>query len=317
MFEKYAEQMLAAIDLQSIMAGFGRIAVIILLWWVFTRLSKKLLAVLQRKLLKSHTDANEPASEEHKRITTLIMLVRQGILILITATTILLGLKQLGIDIAPILASAGIVGLAVGFGAQNLVRDIISGFFLILENKVRVGDVATINGTTGLVEECNFRTLIVRDLTGTKHIWPNGEIKTISNLTSEWSAFVFDIGVHYNSDIDKVIRVMHEEGKKLREDPAFSYLIIEDFEVFGVDKFVESAMIIKGRVKTRPIQQWVVGREYQKRLKQRFDKENITIPFPQRDLYLKTMPEFMKHLETDQNSKGQEYASDASKQTEY
>lgn len=291
MFEDYAREFLASVDIKDILATFGQILLILIFWWVATRIARRLLNILQHKLMKRDSASPEPATEKQKRVATLIMLVRQGVFILLAAITLLLGLKQLGIDIAPILASAGVVGLAVGFGAQNLVRDIISGFFLILENQVRVGDVATINGTGGLVEEVNFRTLILRDLSGTMHVFPNGEIKTIANLTSEWSAYVFDIGVAYKEDPDHVIAVMVDEGKKMREDAKFAHLIIEDFEIFGVDNFADSAIIIKGRVKTKPIQQWGVGREYRRRLKHRFDAENISIPFPQRDLYVKQIPE--------------------------
>jgi len=291
MYEKYITDIIEAIDIQFILAGFGRILLILLFWWLATNAARKLLMLLQRKLLKQDNATGEPASEKHKRVATLVLLVRQGIYILITITTLLLTLKQLGIDIAPILASAGVVGLAVGFGAQNLVRDIISGFFLILENQVRVGDVAIINGTGGLVDEVNFRTLILRDLSGTMHVFPNGEIKTIANLTAEWSAYVFDIGVAYKEDPNHVIDVMKDEGEKMRQEDEYKHLILEEFEIFGVDNFADSAIIIKGRVKTKPIQQWTVGREYRKRLKLRFDAEGISIPFPQRDLYVKAVPD--------------------------
>jgi small conductance mechanosensitive channel len=216
MFEKYLTEFIDAIYIQFLLAGFGRILLILLFWWIATRVARRLLSMLEKRLLKREETNIEPATEKQKRVATLVMLVRQGTFILITVTTLLLGLKQLGIDIAPILASAGVVGLAIGFGAQNLVRDIISGFFLILENQVRVGDVANINGTGGLVEEVNFRTLILRDLSGTMHVFPNGEIKTIANLTSQWSAYVFDIGVAYKEDPNHVIQVMEEEGKKMR-----------------------------------------------------------------------------------------------------
>jgi small conductance mechanosensitive channel len=194
-------------------------------------------------------------------------------------------LRELGVDIAPILASAGIVGLAVGFGAQNLVRDVISGFFMILENQVRVGDVAIVNGTGGLVERVNFRTIVLRDLSGVVHVFPNGAINTISNMTSEWSAYVFDIGVAYKEDVDRVIQIMRDTGKALREDKKFGPLMVDDIEVFGVDQFADSAVVIKGRLRTKPIKQWDVGREYRRRLKYAFDEAGIEIPFPHRSIY--------------------------------
>jgi len=240
---------------------------------------------LERRLLAKSQDDNEPASESDKRIDTIIRLLRQGSLLALWLTVCLVILKQVGVDIAPIIASAGIVGLAVGFGAQNLVRDIISGFFLILENQVRVGDVAIINGTGGLVEKINFRTVVLRDLAGIVHIFPNGTITTLSNMTNEWSAFILDIGVAYKEDTDKVIAIMKEVGHGMFEDEVFGKLLLEEPEIFGVDKFDDSAVIIKGRIKTKPIRQWDAGREYLRRLKYAFDEKGIEIPFPHRTMY--------------------------------
>ena len=194
-------------------------------------------------------------------------------------------LQQVGVEIGPILASAGVLGLAVGFGAQNLVRDVISGFFLILEDQVRVGDVAIVNGTGGLVEKINFRTLVLRDLSGTVHVIPNGAVNSMANMTKEWSAYVFDIGVAYKEDVDRVIEVMRQVGAELRGDPEFGPLLLEDVEIFGLDQFGDSALVIKGRLKTLPIKQWDVGREFKRRLKYAFDREGIEIPFPHRSLY--------------------------------
>jgi small conductance mechanosensitive channel len=194
-------------------------------------------------------------------------------------------LSEVGVDIAPILASAGIVGLAVGFGAQNLVRDVISGFFIVFEDQVRVGDVATINGTGGVVERITLRTIILRDMTGTVHVFPNGTITTLSNLTKGWSAYVFDIGVAYKEETDRVVDVMKRVGAELRADAAYTDKIIEDLEVFGVDQLADSAVVIKARLKTKPIEQWSVGREYMRRLKMAFDADGIEIPFPHQSIY--------------------------------
>jgi len=213
------------------------------------------------------------------------MLVRQGALFVLWLIVGLVLLKEVGVEIAPFLASAGIIGLAVGFGGQNLVRDVISGFFIILENQIRVGDVAIINGTGGLVEEINFRTIILRDLGGVVHIFPNGAVTTLSNLTKEWSAYVFDIGVAYKENTDEVVSILAEVGRKLREDAVFGPMILEEPEIFGVDKLDNSAVVIKGRIKTVPIQQWAVGREFLRRVKQAFDAGGIEIPFPHRTLY--------------------------------
>jgi small conductance mechanosensitive channel len=197
-----------------------------------------------------------------------------------------MSLDQIGLDITPILAGAGIVGLAVGFGAQNLVRDVINGFFVILENQVRVGDVAIVNGTGGLVEVISFRTITLRDLSGTVHIFPHGTVTTMANMTKGWSASVMNIGVAYKEDTDRVAEIMREVGKDLQQDEQFGKKMLEPIEILGVDAFGESAVEIKVRIKTLPIEQWGVGREYRRRLKKAFDRENIEIPFPHRTLYM-------------------------------
>lgn len=262
-----------------------RIFIIFGIAWLAMKALQQLLNRLERKLLKQSEIAGEPPSESAKRVETLVRLVRQAAIIALWTTVGLVVLKEIGVEIAPILASAGIIGLAVGFGAQNLVRDIISGFFIILENQVRVGDVAIVNGTGGLVEKINFRTIILRDLGGVVHVFPNGTINTLSNHTQEWSAYVFDIGVAYKENTDRVISIMQEVGQDLMQDETHGPLMLELPEIFGVDKFDDSAVIIKGRIKTKPIRQWQVGREYLRRVKLAFDENNIEIPFPHRTLY--------------------------------
>ena len=204
-------------------------------------------------------------------------MIKQALFIALWLTFSLVLLKEFGVEIGPIIASAGVVGLAIGFGAQNLVRDIIAGFFIILENQIRVGDVALVNGTGGLVEKINFRTTVLRDLGGAVHIFPNGNITTLSNLTNEWSAYIFEIGVAYKENTDHVIDIMKQVGKELREDETYGSLMLEDPDIFGLDKFSESSVIIKGRIKTKPIRQWQVGREYLRRIKLAFDENSIEI----------------------------------------
>lgn len=146
-----------------------------------------------------------------------------------------MSLDQIGLDITPILAGAGIVGLAVGFGAQNLVRDVINGFFMILENQIRVGDVGVVNGTGGLVEAITFRTITLRDQSGTVHIFPNGTVTTLANMTKDWSAYVMDIGVAYKEETDRVVTIMRQVGNELQQDPKSGKKILEPIEVMGVD----------------------------------------------------------------------------------
>jgi small conductance mechanosensitive channel len=262
-----------------------RILLILVLAWSIMRVVKTLLGRLEKRLVRNSQAEGEPPSETAKRVETLIKLIRQAASLVLWLVLLLVVLREIGVDIAPILAGAGILGLAVGFGAQNLVRDVISGFFFILENQVRVGDVAIINGTGGLVDSVNFRTIVLRDLSGTIHVFPNGTINTLSNMTHTWSAWVFDIGVAYKEDTDRVTAVIREVGRQLREDPEFGPRLIDDIEVFGVNKFADSAVEIKGRLKTRPIEQWAVGREFQRRVKYAFDEQGIEIPFPHRTVY--------------------------------
>jgi len=286
-----------------------RIFIILLIAWIVMKLLLGFIQRLERRLLRKSVEEGEPASESEKRVETITRLLKQGALLALWVTVLLVILKELGVDIAPVIASAGIVGLAVGFGAQNMVRDIISGFFIILENQVRVGDVAIINGTGGLVEKINFRTIVLRDLGGVVHIFPNGTITTLSNMTNEWSAYVFEIGVAYKEDTDEVITVLKEVGARMCADKEFGRLMLEEPEIFGVDKFGDSAVVIKGRIKTKPIRQWAVGREFLRRVKYAFDAQDIEIPFPHRSVYFgeKSKPFELQLLE----KQGREHADES------
>lgn len=261
-----------------------RIVLMVSSVWIALKIIKRALRKMEHTLINRGQEEGELPSESSKRAETLTRLVRQGVVITAWIVTLLVIFRELGIDIAPILASAGIMGLAVGFGAQNLVRDVISGFFIILEDQIRVGDVAIVNGTGGLVEKINFRTIVLRDLSGVVHVFPNGTITTLANMTREWSAYVFEVGVGYKENVDQIVALMRRIGGELKQDEKFGPLIIDDIEVFGVDKFAESALIIKGRIRTLPIMQWDVGREFLRRLKAAFDLDGIEIPFPHRSI---------------------------------
>jgi small conductance mechanosensitive channel len=267
-----------------IFTGF-RILIILAFGWLAARISTQVLKRMERRLISKGQAEGEPPTESAKRVETLVRLIRQGIGLTLWAIISLIILKEIGVEIGPILAGAGILGLAIGFGAQNLVRDVISGFFMILENQVRVGDVAIINGTGGMVEKVNFRTLVLRDQAGVVHVFPNGTITTLSNMTQEWSAYVFDIGVAYKENTDRVIGVLQDVLDRMQADPDFGPLIIAPPEIMGVNQFADSAVVIKGRIKTKPIRQWMVGREFLRRVKMAFDEHGIEIPFPHRSLY--------------------------------
>lgn len=242
-----------------------------------------------------------PEIEVEKRGKTIGDVLYKAGVVVIWVVAIMMALRELGFDIGPILAGAGIVGLAVGFGAQNLVRDIISGLFLIIENQVRVNDVAIINGTGGLVEEVNLRTTVLRSQDGTVHIFPNGAITTLSNMTRQYSYYVFDLGVAYKEDTDRVVEIIKEVGAAILDDPEYAPFIKEPIEVLGVDQFADSAVIIKARIKTEPIRQWTVGRELNRRFKKRFDELGIEIPFPHRTLYFgEASPAFRIELQRPQ-----------------
>lgn len=273
------------ISWESIIATSLRILVVLVIIFILKKVVNSALERLENKLVKRAQAAGEPPTDVQKRADTLIRLLRQGLFIAIWVLAGLVLLRELGFEIAPILAGAGILGLAVGFGSQNLVRDVISGFFMIMEDQVRVGDVAIINGTGGLVEKINFRTIVLRDLSATVHVFPNGTINTLSNMTNTWSAYVFDLGVAYKEDTDKVVETIIEVGRGLKQDSYFGQLMIEDLEVFGVDKFADSAVVIRGRIKTKPIKQWETGREFLRRIKKAFDEKGIEIPFPHRSVY--------------------------------
>jgi moderate conductance mechanosensitive channel len=263
--------------------GLLVVAVVIFAAFKIVRFSMKRLRIgmAHRAEKNDKVDTNEAV----KRIETLVNILHAISKVVLWSIFIMVFLQKFGFNIGPILASAGIVGLAVGFGAQELVRDFISGFFIILENQIRTGDVATINGTSGLVEKIELRTITLRDFSGVTHVFQNGKINSTSNMTKDWSAQVFDIGVAYKEDVVKVMDIMKKVGDELKDDPKFGQDILEPIEIFGLDKFADSALVIKARLKTRPIQQWSVGREYRKRLKQAFDAENIEIPFPHTTVY--------------------------------
>jgi len=271
--------------LQALTMVALHVILILALALVATLVIKKLLRKMKIHLLEKSGFADGLTDEESKRAETLTRLIRKAVLIGLWIIVALIILKELGVEIAPILAGAGILGLAVGFGAQNLVRDVISGFFFILEDQVRVGDVAVVNGTGGLVEQIKFRTIVLRDLEGVVHVFPNGTVSTLSNRTKTWSGYVFDLGVAYKEDTDTVIKIIAQVGEEMMRDPTFGPLMLDAPEIFGVDRFDDSAVVIKGRLKTKPIQQWVVGREFLRRIKYAFDEAGIEIPFPHQTVY--------------------------------
>lgn len=263
-----------------------RVGLVFVVGYIALRFARLGLQQLERVMVLTSDDSDQQSGTAQKRAATLAGILRTIALTAIWAIVIIESLQVVGLDIAPILAGAGILGLAVGFGAQNLVRDLISGFFIILEDQIRLGDVAVINGTGGQVETITFRTISLRDFSGVVHVFPNGGINTLSNMSKDWSAFVLDMGVAYREDTDRVVAVMRAVGEELRRDPEFGALMIESIEVVGVENFADSAVTLRSRIKTKPAEQWKVGREYRRRLKKAFDAQGIEIPFPSRTLLM-------------------------------
>lgn len=243
--------------------------------------------VIERYLAGS--GRNGTRVERSARVRTLLPLLRNAFLVLLVVIVGLVVLSELGLDIAPLLAGAGVIGLAIGFGSQTLVKDVITGLFILIEDTISVGDIVDVgNGHSGVVEALSIRSIRLRDLTGTVHSVPFSQVASVMNLTKDFSFYVFDIAITYDEDPDRVITVVKELGAEFQQDPNFARLILEPIEILGVDRIVDSAVIIKARFMTRPTQQWAVGREFNRRLKKRFAEVGIEIPLPQRTLHIRS-----------------------------
>jgi small conductance mechanosensitive channel len=254
-----------------------RIVLIVVAAYIGLRLLRLALNRLEAILIRAGEMTETVPGAAMKRVRTLTSVLWTIVFVLIWFVVVLTSLGQIGVNVAPLLASAGVVGLAVGFGAQNLVKDLVSGFFLILENQVRVGDVAVINGTGGLVEAISFRTIILRDEAAVVHVFPNGSINTLSNMTKDWSAYVLNVNVAYKEDTDRVADVMRHVAEEMYADSKYRSAMLETIEIIGVDGFTASAVTIKARLKTRPQQQFAIGREYRRRLKIAFEAAGIEL----------------------------------------
>ena len=215
--------------------------------------------------------------ERARRARTLGRLVHNLVAVFVASIALLMVLHELGVDIVPMLTGAGILGVALGFGSQYLVRDVIAGFFLILENQVRVGDAAVINGVAGTVEAVNLRTVIMRDGEGTVHVFQNGAINALANRSKDFAYYVIDVNVLYDQDIDRVLQVLADVGREFGEDERFRPYVLEPLEVLGVDAFLDSKVTIKTRIKTMPLKQWDVGRELRRRIMAALEANDIAL----------------------------------------
>jgi len=246
-------------------------------------LVRKFAGVFIEKIIRKAIVANNflSADAEKKREDTLIRVFEGGLKVIIWVAVILMIVSEFGLNIGPLLAGAGIIGLAVGFGAQYVIRDFFTGLFIILENQYRVGDIICVGGICGTVENISLRMTILRDIDGTVHHIPNGEIKIASNKSKVFAGVNLKIGIAYNTDLEKAIKVINKTGKEMAKDPEWKNKIDQAPEFLRVDDFADSAIIIKITGKTKPLEQWAVTGELRKRLKIAFDQEGIEIPFPQ------------------------------------
>ena len=223
--------------------------------------------------------------EGRKRAETLTSLLRHAIEVTLIVVAAIMVLGEFGVEIGPILAAAGVVGIAIGFGAQHLVQDVFNGIFILMDDEIRVGDVVAIAGKSGVVERVNLRVTVLRDLQGAVHYIPNGKIDVVTNMTKVFAYSMHDIGVAYRENIDEVTEIIRTVDEELRSSGTLAQDILEPIEIMGLDRFEDSAVVIRARIKTMPQMQWKVGREFNRLLKAAFDKHSIEIPFPHVTVY--------------------------------
>jgi small conductance mechanosensitive channel len=258
-----------------------RIGVILVLAWILQAIAARLIRLFREVMSRRIASGDEVA-----RIQTLARVFRYAasVVIFIVAGTLILG--ELGISVAPILATAGVAGVAIGFGAQSLIKDYFTGFFLLFEDQVRQGDVVEVAGKGGLVEEVTLRYVRLRDMEGHVHYIPNGEIKLVTNRTREYATPVIDVSISYREDPNQVLEMMRHVGAELRADEQWKERLVDDLEIIGVERWEASGLVLRARFKVvPPIQQWNVKREYLRRLKLLFDKSDIEIPLPHVTVY--------------------------------
>ncbi|ARU31951.1 mechanosensitive ion channel protein MscS [Sulfuriferula sp. AH1] len=272
------------------MQSLLHVVLILVLAAILMRLASRLI-----RMFRLYMSGRTHDVENIKRLETLGRVFRYIASAVISVVAGSLVLSEFGISIAPILATAGVVGVAVGFGAQSLIKDYFNGFFLLLENQISQGDVVEAGGKGGLVEEVTLRYVRLRDYDGNVHYIPNGTITTVTNMSRQFAFAVVDVNIAYREDIDSILDIMREVGANMRTDPIFGDRIMEDLEIAGVDKWADSAVVLRCRFKVQPLAQWDVRREFLRRMKYAFDKQGIEIPFP----HLTVFPGNRKPIETE------------------
>lgn len=267
-------------ELLSLPKEILHVLLILLIAWVSLLLSRRLI-----RLLRNYMHGRSETAEEKRRIETLARVFRYIDTVIITLVAMMLVLSALGISIAPILGAAGVVGLALGFGAQSLIKDYFNGFFMLVENQIRQGDAVEICGKLGDVEDITLRYVCLRDVEGNVHYVPNGQITTVTNKSRDYGYALIDVGVAYREDLDHVYGVIREVGAALRLDQDFGEKILADVQIQGVQDWADSAVMIRCRFKTVALEQWNVRRAFLGKLKQAFDRAGIEIPYPHMTIY--------------------------------
>lgn len=257
-----------------------RVVLIIVLAWVAIAVMQRVIRTLRLRIAGRMDDR-----EAIKRAETLGRVFRYLVAVVVSLVAGLLILGEFGVSVAPILGAAGVAGIAVGFGAQSLVKDYFNGFFLLLENQIRQGDVVNVADKGGLVEEVTLRYVRLRDYDGNVHFVPNGLITTVQNFSREYAQSVIDVGIAYRESVDDAFAVMREVAAAMRADEAYAAKILADLEIAGVERWDDSAVVLRCRFKVAPLEQWTVRREYLRRLKQAFDARGIEIPYPHLTIY--------------------------------
>jgi len=269
------------LDLQPIIVWLSTTGVRILIIILASLLGYYLLRVISRQLERLiEVEGYATANEREQRVETLTTILRGTGLVLIVAVAGVMILSELGLNIGPLIAGAGIAGLAIGFGAQALVKDIISGFFILLENQFAIGDVISVGSISGGVEKMSLRATFLRDLEGTLHVIPNGEIRILSNKTKGWARVVINVGIAYKEDVERVLAILDKIGQGMWQDEGYRPLLLEEPAVSGVEELGDSAMTLRIMVKTQPGKQWDISRELRKRIKETFEEEGIEMPYP-------------------------------------
>jgi moderate conductance mechanosensitive channel len=270
------------LDGESLVRAGARILGIWLLAW----LAYRVVALAARRIELEVDDGDESVTTlRERRGRTISQLLRSVGRLLVISIALLLTFNVF-IDIGPILAGAGILGLAVSFGAQSLVKDFLSGFFILFENQFAIGDVIEAGGKSGTVEKMTLRVVLLRDLKGTIHIVPNSEIKVVSNMTRGWSRAVVDVGITYEEDVDRALAVVRDEAAQFSTDKVWGAQLDGPLEVPGIESLSDSAVVIRTLIKTQPGSQWATAREFRRRLKKRLDREGMSIPYPQRRVHV-------------------------------